>query len=162
MHCRRRGRVRWFEQLEDRRVLNVGDPYVVPPNPRVVQNLDPGWKFQLNPTGTPQSTAYNDSSWSSIDLPYTWDGSTTNAPLGIGWYRKTITVDPSLSARNCIWNSAARIWSRVCISTERRSITIPQHDRHLDSHNGGFGEFDFDVTSQLTARQPSHCDFGQQ
>ena len=96
MHSRRGAKARRFEQLEDRRVLSVGDPYVVPPNPRVPQNLDPGWKFQLNPTGTPQSTTYNDSSWSSVDLPYTWDGSTTNAPLGIGWYRKTITIDPSL------------------------------------------------------------------
>jgi beta-galactosidase len=150
MHCRRRGRVRRFEQLEDRRVLSVGDPYVVPPNPRVTQNLDPGWKFQLNPTGTPQGTAYNDSSWSSVDLPYTWDGSTISAPLGIGWYRKTITIDPSLIGKE-LYLEFGGAYLVTSLFIDGTQVDYNPNVAGTDSHNGGFGEFDFDATSQLTA-----------
>jgi beta-galactosidase len=151
MHFRRRAKARRFEQLEDRRVLSVGDPYVLPPNPRATQNLDPSWKFQLNPTGTPQSTSYNDASWSSVNLPYTWDGSTTNAPLGIGWYRKTITIDPSLIGKELYleFGGAYQVTSLYIDGTQ--VDYNPATSGTIDSHNGGFGEFDFDATSLLTA-----------
>ena len=109
------------------------------------------WKFALNPSGTPQSTSYNDSSWSSVNLPYTWDGSTTNAPLGIGWYRKTISVDPSLIGKELYleFGGAYQVTSLYIDGTQ--VDYIPSTSGTIDSHNGGFGEFDFDVTSQLTA-----------
>ena len=42
-------RARVFERLECRYLLNVGDLYSVPTNPRVATNLDASWKFALNP-----------------------------------------------------------------------------------------------------------------
>ena len=150
MYSHRGAKARRFEQLEDRRVLSVGDPYVVPTIPRVTQNLDPGWKFQLNPTGTPQNTTYNDSSWSSVDLPYTWDGSTISAPLGIGWYRKTITIDPSLIGKE-LYLEFGGAYLVTSLFIDGTQVDYNPNVAGIDSHNGGFGEFDFDVTSQLTA-----------
>ena len=109
MAFRRWTQVRVFERLEYRYLLNVGDLYSVPTNPRVATNLDASWKFALNPSGSPQNVGYDDSSWSTVNLPYTWDGSTTNAPLGLGWYRKTISVDPSLIGKGVI----PGVWRRV-------------------------------------------------
>ena len=151
MRVRRSTQVRIFERLEFRYLLNVGDPYSVPTNPRVVDSLDPSWKFALNPSGSPQSTGYNDSSWSTVNLPYTWDGSTTNAPLGIGWYRKTITVDPSLIGQELYLEfGGAYLVTSLYIDGTQVDYN-PATTGTIDSHNGGFAEFDFDVTSQLTA-----------
>ena len=46
-------RARVFERLQYRYLLNVGDLYSVPTNPRVATNLDASWKFSLNPSGSP-------------------------------------------------------------------------------------------------------------
>src|SRR5262245_8448965 len=93
--CRRQ-RCCDFESLEHRYLLSVGDPYTAPTNTRISEHLDSTWRFALNPAGSPQSVGYDDSTWATIDLPYTWDGMTAGPPSGTGWYRKTITIDPSL------------------------------------------------------------------
>ena len=150
MCSRRLAKARRFERLESRCLLSVGDPYIVPTNPRVTQNLDAAWKFQLNPPGSPQSSGYDDSTWSSINLPYTWDGSTTNAPLGNGWYRKTITIDSSLIGKELYleFGGAYLVTSLFIDGTQADyNPTVVG----IDSHNGGFAEFDFDITAQLTA-----------
>lgn len=147
---RRWSKARIFERLEHRYLLSVGAPYSVPTNPRVVQSLDPSWKFALNPTGSPQTTGYSDSSWSSVNLPYTWDGSTTNAPSGTGWYRKTISVDSSLIGKELFleFGGAYQVTSLYIDGTQ---VDFNASASGVNPHNGGFGEFDFDVTSQLTA-----------
>ena len=133
--------------------MNVGDPYNVPTNPRVSQNLDPGWKFALNPAASPppQSVGLNDSSWSAVDLPYTWDGMLVGPALGTGWFRKTINVDSSLIGKELYleFGGAYQVTSLYIDGTQ--VDYNPSTSGTIDSHNGGFGEFDFDVTSQLTA-----------
>jgi beta-galactosidase len=148
--CRKR-RCCDFELLEHRYLLSAGDPYNVPANPRITQDLDPAWKFALNPTGSPQSVGYDDSSWAAVDLPYTWDGSTTNAPTGMGWYRKTIPVDASLIGKELYleFGGAYQVTSLYIDGTQ--VDYDPSTTGTIDSHNGGFGGFDFDVTSQLIA-----------
>jgi beta-galactosidase len=139
-----------FERLEGRYLLNVGDPYSVPTNPRVAQDLAPTWKFALNPSGTPQSTSYDDSSWSRVNLPYTWDGALTGSPpSGTGWYRKTITVDPSLIGKELYleFGGAYQVTSLYIDGTQVNYVPGSAGS----THNGGFGEFNFDATSQLTA-----------
>src|SRR5882724_2952464 len=101
----RAGRLCRLEALEPRLALSVGDAYSVPTSPGTTINEDPGWKFQLNPSGTPQSVGYNDSAWSSVDLPYTWNGNSSST--GNGWYRKTISVDPSLIGNELYLNFEA-------------------------------------------------------
>ncbi len=148
---RRSVRTRIFESLEARYVFNVGDLYGVPPTSRVSQNLDASWKFALNPVGTPQSTSFDDSSWSTIDLPYTWDGMTVGPPSGTGWYRKTVTIDPSSVGKELYldFGGAYQVTNLYIDGTQVDYNSNTSGT--LDSHNGGFAEFNFDVTSQLTA-----------
>ena len=84
-------------------------------------------------------------------MPYTWDGSTTNAPLGLGWYRKTISVDPSLIGKELFLEFAGAYQVTSLYIDGTQVDYIPSTSGTIDSHNGGFAEFDFDVTSQLTA-----------
>ena len=80
-------------------------------NPRLVKNFDNNWRFHLGDTLNEQSTAFNDSSWHQLDLPHDWsielpfDKNSLAEPGGgylnggIGWYRKTFTLDKSLQGK---------------------------------------------------------------
>src|SRR5262249_17325830 len=150
MTSRRSARARAFEPLERRLLLNVGDPYTVPTNPRIVQNLDASWKFAFNPTGSPQTVGYNDSTWSTVSLPYTWDGALTTVFSGTGWYRKTIPVDPSLIGKELYLEFGAG-FQVTNLYIDGTQVDFDPNNTGVNSHNGGFAQFNFDVTSQLTA-----------
>jgi hypothetical protein len=90
-----------FETLEDRRLL----AFVPPADPRVVTSLDSGWKFLRADAVNAQTVAFNDTSWSNVNVPHTWnaidgqDGG-NNYYRGIGWYRKHVTPDVSLAGKS--------------------------------------------------------------
>ncbi|MFZ1992932.1 MAG: glycoside hydrolase family 2 TIM barrel-domain containing protein, partial [Solirubrobacteraceae bacterium] len=87
-------------------------------------NFDGGWRFKLintantsDPTGTygnssdPKAAVpgFGDAAWQSLTLPHDWsitqapDPSQSNAtgffPGGLGWYRKTFTLPPSMTGQ---------------------------------------------------------------
>jgi beta-galactosidase len=83
------------------------------PAPERSADFDHGWQFSLvNTTGAdaPEPLA-TDRSWRPVDLPHDWSigldpvaGPNTNAgtgflPGGLGWYRKSFTLPPSLSGK---------------------------------------------------------------
>src|SRR2546428_7033145 len=89
------------EALEGRRLL----AFVPPVDPRVVTNLDSGWKFLRADAANAQTVGFNDSSWSNINVPHTWnnlDGQDGggNYYRGIGWYRKQLTPAAGLAGKN--------------------------------------------------------------
>ena len=75
------------------------------------KSFDSGWKFYLgNASGAEQPT-FNDTSWRSLSVPHDWSielSFNKNSPSGnggglldggIGWYRKTFTLDQSYSGQ---------------------------------------------------------------
>jgi beta-galactosidase len=90
------------------------------PNARSL-NFNQGWKFVLvNAEGTTDPTGahsgapdpgFDDSSWPDVDVPYDWSIELTPVqasytyfsngflPGGLGWYRKTFTLPPSLAGK---------------------------------------------------------------
>src|SRR5579872_4248179 len=90
------------------------------PNARSL-NFNQGWKFVLvNAQGTTDPTGaysgapdpgFDDSSWQDVDVPYDWSIELTPVqasytyfsngflPGGLGWYRKTFTLPPSLAGK---------------------------------------------------------------
>ncbi len=77
-------------------------------NPRIVQNFDYNWKFELADSTLDASTPdFDDESWRSLNLPHDWsiEGSFSKdnpagvgggaLPGGIGWYRKTFKIPAS-------------------------------------------------------------------
>jgi beta-galactosidase len=77
-------------------------------------SFNSGWKFNRGDVTNAQATSFNDSSWTSLDLPHDWSislafdqsspGGSSNGYLdgGIGWYRKTFTLDQSSNGKEIL------------------------------------------------------------
>jgi beta-galactosidase len=75
------------------------------------RSFNDGWKFHLGDVTGAQQTTFDDSSWRSLALPHDWSAElpfnkSSKAGSGgglldggVGWYRKTFTLDDSYSAR---------------------------------------------------------------
>ncbi|VGO17797.1 Beta-galactosidase BoGH2A [Pontiella desulfatans] len=75
-------------------------------------DFDLGWKFALGDRAGAEAVGYDDASWRMLNLPHDWSiegeydesnpmGDTCGyLPAGIGWYRKTIAVDPAWKGRH--------------------------------------------------------------
>src|SRR5436190_8623290 len=89
-----------IEGLERRTLLSgsLAAAYVPPASPRVDLDLDSAWKFHKGDASGASSTTFNDSTWSSVILPHTWnaqDGQDGGNDYygGASWYRRHFTVD---------------------------------------------------------------------
>ena len=80
-------------------------------NGRRGQDFNGGWKFNLGDVSGAQATSFDDSAWRSLSVPHDWSielafdanspGGSSNGFLdgGIGWYRKTFTVDQASASQ---------------------------------------------------------------
>jgi beta-galactosidase len=119
-----------------------------PPNLRQRIDLNTGWRFHLGDVSGAQATAFNDSSWSSVNVPHIWnavDGADggNNYVRGIGWYRRHFTVPASLAGKTLFLqfagaNQVADVWV---------------NDAYLGQHRGGYSRFRFGATSALRVGQ---------
>jgi beta-galactosidase len=116
--------------------------YTPPANSRVDTVVDAGWRFTTNTVSGAQAVGYDDSSWTAINLPHTWDindgqdGPGTTYYHGIGWYRTHYTVSNSYAGRRFFLKfdgvfSVADVWI---------------NGNYLGEHQGGFAAFAFDAT----------------
>ena len=68
------------------------DPYTPPTSNRSDLLLDDSWKFILADVPGAANIVFDDSSWTAITLPHTWnnlDGQDGGSYFrGIGWYRR--------------------------------------------------------------------------
>ena len=74
-------------------------------------NFDESWKFTRSDPSGAQNTTYNDSSWTSLNLPHDWSitlAYNQSSPSGaaggyldggVGWYRKTFTIPSEYSGK---------------------------------------------------------------
>src|SRR5256885_12086437 len=130
-----------IEALEERRLL----AFIPPADPRVVTNLDASWKFLRADAANAQTVGFNDSSWSSISVPHTWnnlDGQDGggNYYRGIGWYRKHITPAAGLAGKS------------LYLKFDGANLTTDLYVNGtlVGEHKGGYSAFGWDISSLLT------------
>src|ERR1035441_7725461 len=81
--------------------------YVPAVSPRADVLLNSGWHFIRQDVSGAQTNGFDDSTWTNLDLPHTWnnldgqDGG-NNYYRGIGWYRRHYTVDGSYNNRHIL------------------------------------------------------------
>ena len=120
--------------------------YSPPPNNRQDIILDANWRFIQSDAGTnAAAVGYNDSSWTNLNLPHTWDiadgqdGPATPYYLGIGWYRSYFTV----AATNAGLHFFLKFDGAFLVAD------VWVNGTYLGEHQGGFSAFTFDVTTNL-------------
>jgi beta-galactosidase len=76
----------------------VNTKFVMPANPRITYNMNPGWKFIKEDAAGADAAAFDDSKWTTVSTPHTYNdvdsydeitahGEKTEY-MGIAWYRK--------------------------------------------------------------------------
>jgi beta-galactosidase len=115
-----------------------------PPALRQQVDLNVGWKFNKGDVTGAQATGFNDSSWSTVNTPHTWnavDGADGGNDYyrGIGWYRRHYTVPTSFAGKILFLefagaNQVADVWV---------------NGTYLGQHKGGYSRFRFGATSAL-------------
>jgi beta-galactosidase len=80
--------------------LQAAEQFTPPTSPRVKIDFNPGWKFLKADVTNAMDVAFDDSSWTDVSAPHTWNdvdsyaaiishsGGDRKAWTGIGWYRK--------------------------------------------------------------------------
>jgi beta-galactosidase len=126
-----------FEPLENRLLLT----FVAPASGRSDISLDASWQFIRTDVSGAQAKTFNDSSWSTVSLPHTWnaldaqDGG-DNYYQGIGWYRKHFTIPSNLAGKDLMLKfDGAMLETNVYVNG-----TL------VGGHKGGYSAFTFDIT----------------
>ena len=114
-----------------------------------VQGFNENWKFKLGEASGADAEAFDDSSWTVVDLPhdysidqeYTKTGEAESAykPGGIGWYRKSFEVGKDLAGKRV----------RVDFDGVYMDATVYINGQELGNHPYGYTPFSFDLTPYL-------------
>ncbi|MDB6124635.1 MAG: putative glycosyl hydrolase [Pedosphaera sp.] len=118
--------------------------YIPPANHRSDILLNTGWRFIRQVVSGAQNTSFDDSTWSVVNLPHTWnnldgqDGG-NNYYRGIGWYRTHYAVDAGYAGRQFFLK-----FDGACLVAD-----VWLNGNYLGQHQGGFAAFVFDVTPYI-------------
>ena len=113
--------------------------------------FDDGWKFLLGDVDGVEKPGFNDQSWRDVLLPHDWSiegkpdqknptsGAGGYFPAGVGWYRKTFTVDSAWKGKRIsIYFGGVYMNSEVFIN-----------GKSLGVHPYGYTSFMYDLTPSL-------------
>jgi beta-galactosidase len=118
--------------------------YIPPANHRVDLMVDDNWRFIRRDIAGAQAPEFDDSSWTNLNLPHTWnnmDGQdgVKNYYRGVGWYRRHCPVDRNFAGRHFFLKFDGAF-----------SVTdVYVNGNFVGEHQGGFAAFVFDVTPYL-------------
>jgi beta-galactosidase len=113
-------------------------------SPRVVVDLNAGWRFIKADVPDAANDTMDDSAWASIYLPHTWnnfdgqDGG-DNYYRGVGWYRLHLKAGPSWEGK--------QIYMKFDAASMDTALFV--NGKQAGTHSGSFGAFCFDITSLL-------------
>jgi beta-galactosidase len=129
--------------LQNAQAATPATTYTPPSSNRIDTIIDTGWKFNEGDVSNAQATTFNDSSWSSVTLPHTWN--TIDAEKGgsyyrgISWYRLHYTVPASYANHQLFLQ-----FDGACLVAD-----VYVNGTYLGEHQGGFATFRFEATSTL-------------
>ena len=112
-------------------------------------SFDLGWKFHLGDVSGAQATTFDDSTWTSLDVPHDWSISLpfnqSSAAKdgggyldgGLGWYRKTFTLPASSSGQKLF----------VQFDGVYMDSTVYLNGTQVCARPYGYSSFECDITS---------------
>jgi beta-galactosidase len=98
--------------LSGLRLWAAAPQFTPPASPRATYNFNPGWKFAFGDAAGADQPGFDDSAWTNVSLPHTWNETDTyrayishgggdqgEKMFGIGWYRKHFKLPASADGR---------------------------------------------------------------
>ena len=112
--------------------------------PRIEYTVNDGWRYADGPAPGAEAPTYDDDSWERVSLPHTWnrDAATAESPdyrRGVGWYRRPLTLDPSLEGR--------RLFLRFEGANQVADVFV--NGGRVGRHVGGYTGFTIDITDAV-------------
>ncbi len=118
---------------------------------RVITNFDKDWTFVQQDVADASKSIFDDTKWRKLDVPHDWsiEGAYDKAnltargggylPSGIGWYRKSFTVDQKLAKK------------KVTIEFDgvMANSDVYINGVHLGKRPYGYINFNYDLTKHL-------------
>ena len=112
-------------------------------------NFNDNWKFYLGEADGAQRPEFDASRWKSVDLPHDYsieqefsksmEAESGYLPGGIGWYRKTFSLDESLRNKEI----------RMDFDGVYMDSTVYINGTRLGTHPYGYTPFSFDITDYV-------------
>ncbi len=119
--------------------------YTPPASHRADINLNGTWKFIRSDVSGAQNVGFDDSAWSSVTVPHTWnnlDGEDGggNYYRGIGWYRRHYTI-----------SSASYSGRKFFLQFNGSNLVTDVYfnGTYLGQHQGGYAIFRFEITNYV-------------
>jgi len=111
-------------------------------------NLNDSWRFNSGDVSGAQAVGFDDSRWSAVSVPHTWNGldaqdGGSNYRRGVGWYRRHYTPPAAFAGK--------KLWLDFAGASLVTDVWV--NGTYLGQHRGGFARFRFDATSALTPGQ---------
>jgi hypothetical protein len=129
-------------------------------SPRIEKIINSDWTFNYFPSENAgegyEEATYNDLNWPIVSIPHTWstyettgdihpfikDTSENDNPYwwrGWGWYRKHFIVNERYAGQ------------KIFVEFEgiQKYCKVWLNGKYLGDHKGGYGSFDFDITSHV-------------
>jgi beta-galactosidase len=125
---------------------------------RLTLNFNPDWKFIKADPANAATTSFDDSDWTTVSTPHTYNDTDTfddwsmpghrgeqNQWSGRTWYRKTFTVPPSFKGRKVF----------IEFGAVRQFAEVYLNNHLLGACKTGFTPFGFDLTPHLRFDGPN-------
>ncbi|MEU7874667.1 glycoside hydrolase family 2 TIM barrel-domain containing protein [Dactylosporangium sp. NPDC049140] len=115
-----------------------------PPAARQRVDLNAGWKFVKRDVAGAEAPGFDDSAWSSVTVPHTWNADDAGDGggdyyRGTGWYRRHYTVPAALAGKMLFLQFAG--------ADQVADVWV--NGTYLGVHRGGYSRFRFDATAAL-------------
>jgi beta-galactosidase len=113
-----------------------------PAAPRSRLNINQKWKFVAADTPGAEDPGLNDSNWSTIDLPHTWNAEDAfdddpGYRMDVGWYRKILNLDARLKDKQLF----------LYFEGANQVADVFVNGQFAGRHAGGYTAFVFDISS---------------
>ncbi len=115
---------------------------------REMQTINDSWKFLKAECPAAADSAFDDSRWTDIHLPHTWNTDAyteKNYYRGTGWYRRRITLPAHWQGK--------QIFLRLDAASKAATLYI--NGQKIGEHAGGYTACTFNITPYLSYDSPN-------
>ncbi len=118
--------------------------------PRVRTTINDQWRYAPGNIEGAAAADFDDSGWQRINLPHTWNATDafdkiTPYRRGIGWYRKSLAIDPDLRGKRLF----------LYFEGANQVADVFVNGVHAGQHVGGYTAFVFEITDSVQYDRPN-------